>query len=63
MSKLKDNSTGLIIYTLLGVMGVFLLPYASTSKENAFKVISTSSKLWVAVGINRNNISPLGITG
>ena len=37
--KLKDISTGLIIYTLLGVMGVFLLPYASTSKENTFKVI------------------------
>ncbi len=37
--KLKDISTGLIIYTLLGVMGVFLLPYASTSKENALKVI------------------------
>ena len=36
---LKDISTGLIIYTLLGVMGVFLLPYASTSKENALKVI------------------------
>ncbi len=38
-SKLKDISTGLIIYTLLGTMGIFLLPYASTSKENCLKVI------------------------
>ena len=37
--KLKDISTGLIIYTLLGVMGIFLLPYASTSKENCLRVI------------------------
>ena len=39
MGKLKDIYTALIIYTLLGVMGVFLLPYASTSKENCLKVI------------------------
>ena len=37
--KLKDISTGLTIYTLLGVMGIFLLPYASTSKENCLRVI------------------------
>tara|TARA_B100000287_G_scaffold334196_1_gene319434 strand:+ start:1039 stop:1764 length:726 start_codon:yes stop_codon:yes gene_type:complete len=37
--KLKDISTGLIIYTLLGVMGIFLLPYASISKKNCLKVI------------------------
>ena len=38
-AKLKDISTGLTIYSLLGIMGVFLLPYASTSKENSLKVI------------------------
>ena len=37
--KLKDITTGLIIYTLLGVMGVLLLPYASTSKKNCLRVI------------------------
>ena len=37
--KIKNISTGIIIYTLLGVMGVLLLPYASTSKENCLKVI------------------------
>ena len=37
--KVKNISTGLIIYTLLGVMGVVLLPYASISKEKCLKVI------------------------
>ena len=37
--KFKDITTGLIIYTLLGVMGILLLPYAITSKENCLKVI------------------------
>ena len=37
--KIKNISTGIIIYTLLGVMGVLLLPYASTSRENCLKVI------------------------
>ena len=35
----KNIGTGLIIYALLGLMGVFLLPYASTSKTNCLKVI------------------------
>ena len=39
MGKLRDISTALVIYTLLGVMGVFLLPYASISKENCLRVI------------------------
>ena len=37
--KFKNIGTGLIIYGLLGVMGVLLWPYASTSKENCLKVI------------------------
>ena len=37
--KLKNIGTGFIIYTLLGVMGIFLWPYASTSKRNCLKVI------------------------
>ncbi len=37
--KFKDISIGLIIYILLGVMGVLLLPYASVSKESCLKVI------------------------
>ena len=47
--KLKDISTGLIIYTLLGVMGIFLLPYASTSKKNCLKVIKLYCRVvfWV----------------
>ena len=39
MNKLKNISTGLIIYILLGVMGVVLLPYAYYSKENCLRVI------------------------
>ncbi len=37
--KFKNISTAIIIYTLLVVMGVVLLPYASRSKENCLKVI------------------------
>ena len=37
--KLKNIGTGLIIYALLGTMGVLLWPYASTSKKNCLKVI------------------------
>ena len=37
--KVRNITTALIIYTLLGVMGVVLLPYASISKENCLKVI------------------------
>ncbi len=47
--KIKNISTGIIIYTLLGVMGVLLLPYASTSKENCLKVIRLYCKVvfWI----------------
>ena len=37
--KFKNIGTGLIIYALLGTMGVLLWPYASTSKKNCLKVI------------------------
>ena len=37
--KFKNISTGLIIYALLGLMGVLLLPYASRSKEKCLRVI------------------------
>ena len=37
--KLKNIGTELIIYALLGTMGVLLWPYASTSKKNCLKVI------------------------
>ncbi len=37
--KFKNICAGLIIYALLGVMGLLLWPYASTSKENCLKVI------------------------
>ena len=43
--KLKNIGTELIIYALLGLMGVLLWPYASTSKKNCLKVI----KLYCAV--------------
>ena len=35
----KNIGAGLIIYALLGLMGIFLWPYASTSKTNCLKVI------------------------
>ena len=37
--NLKNIGAGLIIYALLGLMGIFLWPYASTSKTNCLKVI------------------------
>jgi 1-acyl-sn-glycerol-3-phosphate acyltransferase len=37
--KIKNIIIAIIIYTLLGVMGILLLPYASRSKENCLKVI------------------------
>ncbi len=37
--KFKNIGAGLIIYALLGIMGVLLWPYASTSKKNCLKVI------------------------
>ena len=37
--KFKNISAGLIIYALLGVMGILLWPYASTSRTNCLKVI------------------------
>ena len=37
--KFKNISAGLIIYALLGVMGILLWPYASTSRRNCLKVI------------------------
>ena len=61
--KLKDISTGLIIYTLLGVMGVFLLPYASTSKENALKVIKLYCRVvfWILKKVYNIEILVRGI--
>ena len=35
----KNIGIGFVIYALLGLMGVFLWPYASTSKKNCLKVI------------------------
>ena len=35
----KNIGIGFVIYALLGLMGVFLWPYASTSKTNCLKVI------------------------
>ena len=60
---LKDISTGLIIYTLLGVMGVFLLPYASTSKENALKVIKLYCRVvfWILKKVYNIEILVRGI--
>ena len=37
--KFKNISVAIIIYTLLVVMGISLLPYASRSKENCLKII------------------------
>ena len=37
--KIKNIIIATIIYSLLGIMGILLLPYASRSKENCLKVI------------------------
>ena len=39
ISKLNNIIIAIIIYALLGVMGVLLLPYASRSKEKCLRVI------------------------
>jgi len=39
VDKIKNIIIGIIIYALLGVMGVLLLPYASRSKEKCLRVI------------------------
>ena len=39
VDKLKNIIIAIIIYALLGVMGVLLLPYASRSKEKCLRVI------------------------
>ena len=61
--KLKDISTGLIIYTLLGVMGIFLLPYASTSKENCLRVIKLYCRVvfWILKKVYNIEILVRGI--
>ena len=38
-AKVKNIIIAIIIYALLGVMGILLLPYASRSKEKCLKVI------------------------
>ena len=61
--KLKDISTGLIIYTLLGVMGIFLLPYASTSKEHCLRVIKLYCRVvfWILKKVYNIEILVRGI--
>ena len=61
--KLKDISTGLTIYTLLGVMGIFLLPYASTSKENCLRVIKLYCRVvfWILKKVYNIEILVRGI--
>ena len=39
IGKIKDIIIAIIIYALLGVMGILLLPYASRSKEKCLRVI------------------------
>ena len=39
VDKIKDIIIAIIIYALLGVMGILLLPYASRSKEKCLRVI------------------------
>ena len=39
VDKIKNIIIAIIIYALLGVMGVLLLPYASRSKEKCLRVI------------------------
>ena len=61
--KLKDISTGLTIYTLLGVMGIFLLPYASTSKENCLRVIKLYCRVvfWILKKVYNIEIMVRGV--
>ncbi len=46
-------------------ISLLYVPFSNRSRiaENAASVILISSIVWVAVGIMRNNINPLGITG
>ena len=62
-SKLKNISTGLTIYALLGIMGVLLWPYASTSKKNCLKVIKLYCDVvfWILKKVFNIKISVKGV--
>ena len=61
--KLKNIGAGLLIYALLGIMGVLLWPYASISKENCLKVIKLYCDLvfWILKKVFNIKISVKGV--